>query len=415
LVLTSPPQGPILIHARLAGHFGFILYEVFNRTVKMSTVVKPEAESPIALQRLAAIDVMRGIVIVLMAFDHASGVFNAGHYVTDAIAFYKPGSVIPAAQFLVRWMTHLCAPTFIFLAGWSLALSVGRQKAADVPDRRIDSFIFKRGLFIMLLDPLWMSVGFGHGLVFQVLYAIGGSLCCMILLRRLGVRILLAVGLILLVFAETLAGLAIGFDKGRNPGIFAAFLITGGRVGSVAYVLYPLLPWLGYMVLGWGIGRLPAGGQAAAPVPLFTRLGIFSLMVFALVRGLNHYGNMLLYRDDASVLQWLHVSKYPPSLSFAALELGIMFLGLAILFAYYRNRSANQWNPLTVFGQTPLFFYILHVHLLAVAAWLLNMRHSGSLIEALTATITVLLVLYPACVWYRGVKQRRGFGLRRFI
>jgi uncharacterized membrane protein len=169
------------------------------------------------------------------------------------------------------------------------------------------------------------------------------------------------------------------------------------------------------MVLGWGIGRLPAGGRAAAPVPLFTRLGIFSLMTFALVRGLNHYGNMLLYRDDASVLQWLHVSKYPPSLSFAALELGIMFLCLALLFAYYRNRSANQRNPLTVFGQTPLFFYLLHVHLLAVAAWLLNMRHSGGLIETLTATLAVLLVLYPACLWYRGVKQRKGFGLRRFI
>jgi uncharacterized membrane protein len=381
----------------------------------MITIVKPEAELPIAAQRLAAIDVMRGIVIVLMAFDHASDMFNAGRYVTDAIAFYKPGSVIPAAQFLVRWMTHLCAPTFIFLAGWSLSLSVGRQKAAGAPDRPIDLFILKRGLFIMLLDPLWMSIGFGHGLVFQVLYAIGGSLCCMTLLRRLGIRTLLAVGLILLVFGELLAGLAVGFDTDRKPGIIAAFLITGGLVGSVAYVLYPLLPWLGYMVLGWGIGRQAAGDPAAAPVTLFTRLGVLSLMVFALVRGLNHYGNMLLYRDDASVLQWLHVSKYPPSLSFAALELGIMFLCLAMLFAYYRNRTANQWNPLTVFGQTPLFFYILHVHLLAIAAWLLNMRHSGGLIETLTATLAVLMVLYPACLWYRGVKRRKGFSLQRFI
>lgn len=413
--MTSIPQVPILIETPFFGRFVCILYEVFNELVKMSTSVKPEAESPFATQRLAAIDVMRGIVIVLMAFDHASGIFNAGHYVTDAIAFYKPGAVIPAAQFLVRWMTHLCAPTFIFLAGWSLSLSVGRQKAAGMADRRIDLFILKRGLFIMLLDPLWMSIGFGHGLVFQVLYAIGGSLCCMIFLRRLGIGTLLALGLILIAFGELLAGLAIGFDTGRNPGIIAAFLVTGGRIGSVAYVLYPLLPWLSYMVLGWAVGRLPAVGRAAALVTLFTRLGIFSLMIFALVRGLNHYGNMLLYRDDASVLQWLHVSKYPPSLSFAVLELGIMFLCLAILFAYYRNRSANQRNPLTVFGQTPLFFYILHVHLLAVAAWLMNMRHSGGLIEALTATLAVLLVLYPACLWYRGIKQRKGSGLQRYI
>ena len=169
------------------------------------------------------------------------------------------------------------------------------------------------------------------------------------------------------------------------------------------------------MVLGWAIGRLLAGDRAAAPVTLFTRLGILSLMAFALARGLNHYGNMLLFRDDASVLQWLHVSKYPPSLSFAALELGIMFLGLAILFAYYRNKSANKWNPLTVYGQTPLFFYILHVHLLAVAAWLLNMRHSGGLIETLAATLAVLLILYTPCLWYRGFRQRKGFGLLRYI
>jgi hypothetical protein len=92
-----------------------------------------------------------------------------------------------------------------------------------------------------------------------------------------------------------------------------------------------------------------------------------------------------------------------------------MFLCLAILFAYYRNRSVNQWNPLTVFGQTPLFFYILHVHLLAVAAWLPNMYHSGGLIETLTASLAVLLVLYPACLWYRRVKQHKGFGLQRYI
>ena len=413
--MTSLLQGSILTDTRCCRRYVNILHDVVDRIVKMSSLLKPEAILPIAAQRLAAIDVMRGIVIVLMAFDHASEMFNTGRYVTDSIGFYEPGADIPAAQFLVRWMTHLCAPTFIFLAGWSLSLSIGRQKAADVTDRRIDIFILKRGLFIMLLDPLWMSIGFGHGLVFQVLYAIGGSLCCMIFLRRLGIRALIVVGLILLVFAETLAGLAVGFDNGRNPDIIAAFLVTGGRVGTVAYVLYPLLPWLGYMVLGWAIGRLLAGGGASASATSCTRLGIFSLVVFALVRGLNHYGNMQLYREDATVLQWLHVSKYPPSLSFAALELGIMFLCLAILFAYYRNRSAKQWNPLTVFGQTPLFFYILHVHLLAVAAWLLNMRHSGGLVETLTATLAVLLVLYPACLWYRRIKQRKGFGLQRYI
>ncbi len=374
-----------------------------------NTPLAPPAEE----QRLAAIDVMRGMVIVLMAFDHASDIVNADRYMTDSIAFYEPGSAIPAAQFLVRWLTHLCAPTFLFLAGWALSLSIGRRTAAGVPPGRIDAFILKRGFLIMLLDPLWMSLGFGHGIIFQVLYAIGGSLCCMVFLRRLDFRTLLGIGLILLVCAEGLAGLAVGFDKNAPPGIIAAFLFTGGRVGSVAYVLYPLLPWLAYMILGWGIARLPVS-RAAAPA-LFGWLGIFSLALFALVRGLNHYGNMLLFRDDASLLQWLHVSKYPPSLSFAALELGIMFLCLAALLACYRDKSASRWNPLTVFGQTPLFFYLLHVHLLAVGAWLLNLRSGGGLIDTLAATLTVLLILYPLCQWYRGIRQRRNIALLRYL
>ncbi|MFZ0614246.1 MAG: heparan-alpha-glucosaminide N-acetyltransferase domain-containing protein [Desulfobacterales bacterium] len=379
----------------------------------MNGVADTRLPPPAETQRLAAIDVMRGVVIVLMAFDHASEIVNAERYMTDSIAFYEPGSAIPAAQFWVRWLTHLCAPTFLFLAGWALSLSVGRQKAAGVPAGRIDAFILKRGLLLMLLDPLWMSIGFGHGIVFQVLYAIGGSLCCMVLLRRLDFRTLLAIGLILMIFAEALAGLVLGFEEDHPPGVIAAFLVTGGRVGRVGYVLYPLLPWLAYMVLGWGIARLPIS-RAAAPA-IFGRLGIFSLAIFALVRGFNHYGNMLLFRDDATLLQWLHVSKYPPSLSFAALELGIMLLGLAALGVCYRDKSSSRWNPLTVFGHTPLFFYLLHVHLLAIGAWLLGLRDGGGLIETLTATLTVLLILYPLCLWYRDIKQRKGFALLRYL
>jgi uncharacterized membrane protein len=111
----------------------------------------------------------------------------------------------------------------------------------------------------------------------------------------------------------------------------------------------------------------------------------------------------------------LHVSKYPPSLSFAALELGIMFLCLAALFAFYRNKTANTLNPLTVYGQTPLFFYIVHVHLLAAAAWLISLQRKGGLTETLWATLAVLLFLYPACRWYRRLKLSRKHRLLRYL
>ncbi len=381
------------------------------------TNTKERLGDPAAIQadRLIALDVMRGIVIVLMAFDHASGMFNAGRYVTDSAAFYRTGSEIPTAQFLVRWMTHLCAPTFLFLAGWSLALSIGRRNAEGGPGGHFDRYLLKRGLFILLLDPLWMSIGFGYGIVFQVLYAIGGSLCCMIFLRRLGPRALLASGLFLILISEALAGLVVKFGNIESPGIIAAFLVTGGRVGSWGYVLYPLLPWLGYMVLGWGTGRLIAAGRVARPTILFSGIGSSALFVFIIVRGLNSYGNMGLYRDDGSLLQWLHVSKYPPSLSFAALELGIMFLCLAVLLAFYRNKTADLRNPLTVYGQTALFFYLLHVHLLAAAAWSLDQLRKGGLTETLWATLALLLVLYPACRWYRQLKLSRKYSILQYV
>ena len=134
-----------------------------------------------------------------------------------------------------------------------------------------------------------------------------------------------------------------------------------------------------------------------------------------IVRGFNHYGNMLLYRYDHSIPQWLHVSKYPPSLSFAALELGIMFLMLAFLFAWYRKRKASSANPLQVFGRTPLFFYILHVHLLVLAAKALNLYRAGGLAETGIATLAVLGLLYPLCRRYDRFKHAHPKSLLRFL
>ncbi|MDH3829516.1 MAG: heparan-alpha-glucosaminide N-acetyltransferase domain-containing protein, partial [Desulfobacterales bacterium] len=313
--------------------------------------------------RLPAIDTMRGIVMVLMAMDHASHVFNAGRYTRDSFSWYPAGSEIPAAQFITRWVTHLCAPTFLFLAGLVLALSVAKRQARGDPERTIDADIIKRGIFILLLDPLWMSFGFGEGTILQVLYAIGVSLCCMVLLRRLGTRSLFVMGLGFLFFGEALWGLAVWAGDGQRSGLLGKFLVTGGAVTKGIYVLYPVIPWLAYMILGWACGKHMLKNNTFNPVRCFTIAGTLSLLAFFIVRGFNQYGNMLLYRYENSPLQWLHVSKYPPSLTFSALELGLMFLILAFLFAWYRNRNASAANPLQVFGRTPLFFYIIHVHL----------------------------------------------------
>src|SRR5262245_1749689 len=107
--------------------------------------------------RLPALDWLRGFVMVLMTIDHASGVFNAGRLFSDSAFRYTPGTPLPAAQFFTRWITHLCAPTFVFLAGTSLALSVARRESANEPAPSINRFIVTRGLLIAALDPIWMS------------------------------------------------------------------------------------------------------------------------------------------------------------------------------------------------------------------------------------------------------------------
>lgn len=239
----------------------------------------------------------------------------------------------------------------------------------------------------MAMDPLWMRLGFGGGAVFQVLYAIGDGLCCLVLLRRLGQYSLLGIALALMVGGEVLAGVALWLGDGERAGNFGAFLATGGRLGNWGYVLYPLLPWLAYMLLGFGCGRLMISGTLQRPVVGFSGGGLVMLALFAVVRGINGYGNMLLYRDDLSLLQWLHVSKYPPSLSFGLLTLGAMGIILALFYKIYGDgmKPVRHADPLLVFGRVPLFFYLLHVHILSGSAMLLGMWKNGGLLDTFLA------------------------------
>ncbi len=372
-------------------------------------------QPPVFPQRLLPLDAMRGIVIVLMALDHASHAFNAGRYVTDSVAFYQQGSAIPALQFIIRWVTHICAPTFLFLSGWAICLTVAKRLSRGEPNWRIDLYILTRGLFILLLDPFWMSFAFGYGIVFQVLYVIGASLGCMIFFRRLGTGLLLGISLGLLIFGEALAGLALWAGGGQQVGLLGALIVTGGRIGQSIFVLYPLLPWLAYMILGWCLGRWVQDGKIASPPRTFLQAGVGSILIFMIFRGFNGYGNMLLFREGVSVVQWLHVSKYPPSLTFSLLELGLMFLCLAALWVWFSQRKGSSLNPLIVFGQTSLFFYILHVHLLSGTAKLFGIYQKGNLDESLVSTLGILLVLYPLCLWYRRIRQSPSYRIFSYI
>jgi uncharacterized membrane protein len=146
-----------------------------------------------------------------------------------------------------------------------------------------------------------------------------------------------------------------------------------------------------------------------------TFAGVALLATFLAVRGANAYGNMALPREDGSLVQWLHVSKYPPSVTFVGLELGIMALVLAVLALFARTAVPSSPNPLVVFGQTPMFFYILHIPLLALLARALGVEHALGLGAAYGFAALAALVLLPLCIWYSRYKAAHPTGFTRYL
>lgn len=365
--------------------------------------------------RLVSLDWMRGLVMVLMAIDHSSGEFNAGRIFSDGAFFYKPGTPLPTAQFLTRWMTHLCAPTFVFLAGASMAFSVRRRVAAGASAFSIDRHLFTRGVVIAAFEIVPSSIWMPSGqFLFQVLYAIGTSFLFMIPLRRLPTAAIVAIGSAIFLFGEAVIGLS-GWGPPDKTPLLAGLLLVPGPRGHVI-VAYPTLHWLAFMALGWGFGQ----GLARRPEPavLARRLvasGVLLLALFAVVRGANGYGNMILFREDGSLVQWLHVSKYPPSLSYASLELGLAALALSAFTWVAARVRAKENGLLLVLGQTPMLFYLLHIPFLAALASLLDVKSKLGLGATYGFGALVVVALYPLCRVYRRFKAAHPESLVRFV
>jgi uncharacterized membrane protein len=366
--------------------------------------------------RIAAIDWMRGFVMVLMIFDHASMSFDRDHVDHDSALYADARTMpLPGGEFFTRWMTHLCAPTFVFLAGTALALSVERRVAKGANAWEIDKNILIRGAIIVLLDVTVISLGLGR-LSLSVLFAIGMSMMGMTVLRRLPTWGLLAFGLGWFLVGEWVTGL-VWSPPGAAPVAGAIPFATSGD-GAFS-IKYPILPWLAMMALGWVFGRYMAhhasGRARLAPGQVMLIAGLASLALFAVVRGLNGYGNMFLPRADGSWQQWLHVSKYPPSLSFASLELGLMALILAVMMKLEPVLGVRDNGPLLVLGQTAMFYYLVHRFVFDAAASYGGLLGIGTISATYGVAITALVVLYPLCRWYRGFKAARPQSFLKYL
>jgi uncharacterized membrane protein len=380
--------------------------------------------------RIAAIDWMRGLVLILMAIDHASLTWNAGRLASDSAylldpesggPLWIPGSVLDNLQFYTRWITHICAPTFLFLSGTSLAMSFEKRRAAGMTEFDLDKHLLIRAIVIFGCEGL-LSMVSGMGEPFlQVLYAIGASMVAMIFFRRLPTSLLVAFGLAWLAGSELVLSYFYPIEAtGRS--VFELLFFTTGEKGSLL-VYYPMTHWLAMMLLGWAFGRhllarpdTDAGRQETEKLLLFS--GLSALLFWSYVRSHNGYGNMGLLRDDTTIVQWLHMSKYPPALVYSLMELGLMALLLVVFLRFERRMrgAVRERNPLLVFGQTSLFFYMTHFVLLAGGAIAIaGGTNLSGLTETYLAALAAMVVLYPTCIGYRALKRKYPKSLLQYI
>ena len=384
-------------------------------------------------ERLLSLDWLRGLVMMLMALDHVDAACNHRHAQGDSTAWISAFH-LSAPDFLTRWCTHLCAPTFLLLCGVGIALSRERSVARGETKHAFDGHLLRRGLVLVLLEVTlvsfyWRAAQGDASLsltpaFLQVLYALGVGMMLMVPLRRLSGRaqVFLAAGL--LVAVEFVHRLSI--DQGHGTPFVLQLLATGGVGGWNAslqggpamgvFVIYPVLAWLPVMlighVLGWSLVQ-----RRVTPRALLKLAG-WSFLLFAALRALDGFGNMALHRRSGELIEWLHCSKYPPSFTFLAMELGLAFL---ILAALMRAQDAlvrlPKWNPIEVLGQTALFFYLLHLPMIGAlrAIGALPGHRDGSAAQSWLGALFVVLACWPVCAAYRWYKQRWRHGWTRYL
>jgi uncharacterized membrane protein len=388
--------------------------------------------------RVDAVDLLRGLVMVIMLLDHTRDFVHWGAFVFDPTDLSRTSP----ALFMTRWVTHFCAPVFVFLAGTGAYLQLARGKTKT----QLSRFLWTRGLWLIVLEftvvrvLVFFDVDYRFLGMAQVIWAIGVSMIVLAALVRLPLRAVAAIGVSMIALHNLFDGIRVVPWQGpgsavpsataklwmvlHQPGAFPVL----GWPSPVVFALYPLIPWIGVMAAGYAFGAIYDWGPERRQRFLL-RLGVVLTAAFVIIRATNLYGDPAEWTVQRSalftVLSFVNTTKYPPSLLFLLMTLGPSLLALAWFERSGRNFAGQAC---VTFGRVPLFFYVMQwftAHSLGVIAHALADKPWQRLIGVpfnappatsadgfgLTATYLLwllgLVLLYPLCKWFAGVKARR--------
>ncbi len=380
----------------------------------------PATAPLIQRRRIESIDLLRGTVMLIMALDHVRDYFHNSAFLFNPTDLTHTSTVL----FFTRWITHFCAPVFAFLAGVSACISGNRKSR-----KALSAFLFTRGLWLMIAEIVLITLSWTfnpHYTVFilQVIWALGFGMICLSLLVFLPRPLILVTGLVLVLGHNTLDNIHVA---GNGFGAYGwAFLHDQHFFASShvdVFMGYPVIPWVGIMTLGYCTGYLYLPPfDAARRKKWLVYLGSIAIAVFIVLRMVNVYGDpsprSTGFSSWFNLLSFLNTTKYPPSLLYT-----LMTLGPALLFLAFTERPLNAFTQkVVVFGRVPMFYYIVHIVLIHLAAlvaaeatgyswhnmilttWVTEMPqlkgYGFSLPVVYLLWLVTIVILYPLCKWY---------------
>jgi uncharacterized membrane protein len=377
------------------------------------------------MKRIESIDITRGLVMVIMALDHVRDFMHTTSMSHDPVNLQTTTPLL----FMTRWVTHLCAPAFVFLSGISVYLSLKRTNNTQEARK----FLLTRGFWLIFLEftvinfALWFDIHFRF-VILEVIGAIGISFIILSFMLKVPSRIIGLIGIVIIFGHNLLQGISIS----QNPAaiFFSSVLFRPALMpitsGLSFFTAYPVIPWLGIMLAGFACGEFFELSPEKRKI-VFLKLGGTALSLFIIIRLLNFYGDPAKWTEQKSsvftLLSFLNTTKYPPSLLFTLLFTGLVFLFLSIF-----EKAGNRFTGiLSVFGKVPLFYFIVHLYIIHAVMFvmlyiqgfstndfLFGMFNNGrpktgggvELYIVYLIWIGVVLLLYPACKWYSDYKEK---------